>query len=132
MSAIVKDMLKNYYSLDIDVRLELDTAISDLVNSDVITDDEIIILRLTLDGTPHKIICTAVNLSKSTVNKSIIKIASRIAERLGGEYQDTKIISETEKRLGRPLTKKELSFCKKVIKGGRAVGDGKNIYNFNG
>uniref|UniRef100_A0A6M3L7S9 Uncharacterized protein n=1 Tax=viral metagenome TaxID=1070528 RepID=A0A6M3L7S9_9ZZZZ len=122
MSAIVRDMLRNYYTLDDSSRFDLDRAIEILVSRDVFDHDHLIILRLTIGAVPQAEIAKAVGVTRPTLQKSTSKICAEIANELGEEYQDIKLLKEVESRLGRPLTKQEEAFCYKVLKAGHPIG----------
>jgi len=129
MSTIVKALLRNYYNADDSSKFDLDIAIKSLVNSGKLTENELIILRLTIDQVHYSEISRVVGLKKSAINIRLNKIAKKIADYLGVEYQDEKIIQEVKLRLNRDLTYDEEKFCWKVIRGGRPI-DGVNIFNF--
>ena len=129
MSALVKELLRNYYSVDDSSKFDLDTAIAALIDSGELSEEECVILRLTIDQTHHSEISKVVGWKKSAINIKINKIAKKIADYLGAEYQDEKIIKEAEVRLGRKLAPDEEKFCWKVIRAGRPM-KGINIFNF--
>lgn len=129
MSSLVKELLRNYYSIDDSSKLDLDMAISSLIGSGELSDEECIILQLVINQAHHSKISKAVGKKKSTVNNKITKIAKKIADHLGAEYQDEKIIKEAELKLGRELTPDEEKFCWRVIRAGRSI-KGMNIFNF--
>ena len=129
MSALVKELLRNYYDIDSTSKLDLDTAIEVLIASGEFSEDEIIILQLTIDQVHHSEISKVVGWKKTAIADKVNRIAKKIADYLGAEYQDEKIIKEVRVRLGRDLTPDEEKFCWKVIKAGRSL-KGINIYNF--
>ena len=129
MSALVKELLRSYYDADDGSKFDLDTAIKALIDSGEFSEEERIILRLTIDQSSNSEISKAVGWKKSTVNNRINKIAKKISDYLGAEYQDEKILKEAELRLGRELTSDEEKFCWKVIRAGRPM-KGINIFNF--
>ena len=129
MSALVKELLKNYYNVDDSSRLDLDTAITALIESEEFSEEERIILQLTIDQAHNSEIAKVVGRKKSTINNRVNKIAKKISNYLGAEYQDEKIIKEVEARMGRELTPDEIKFCWKVIRSGRPI-KGINIFNF--
>lgn len=129
MSALVKELLRNYYDLDESSKLDIDMAIRSLIDSGQFSEEERIILQLVIDQIHHSKISKAVGWKKSTVNNRINKIAKKIADYLGAEYQDEKIVREAELRLGRKLTSDEEKFCWKVIRAGHSI-KGVNIFNF--
>ena len=129
MSALVKELLRDYYSIDDNSRLDVDTAITYLIESGEFSDEERIILQLFVDQSSNSEISEAVGWKKSTINNRINKIAKKISDYLGVEYQDEKILKEAALRLGRELTPDEEKFCWKVIRAGRPM-KGINIFNF--
>lgn len=129
MSALVKELLRNYYDIDDNSKLDLDTAIGVLIASGEFSEEEIIILQLTIDQAHHSEISKVVGWKKTAINDKVNKIAKKIADYLGAEYQDEKILKEVGLRLGRELTPEEEKFCWKVIRAGRSF-KGLNIYNF--
>lgn len=129
MSSIVKELLKNYYSIDDSSKLDLDMAINVLIKHDEFNEEERIILKFTIEQVHYKDISEAIGKKKSTVNGKFNKIAEKIANYLGEEYQDEKIIKKVEFRLGRKLEPDEEKFCWKVIRAGRSI-KGVNIFNF--
>ena len=129
MSALVKELLRSYYNADDSSKFDLDVAIEALINGGELSEEERIILKLTIDQAHHSEISKVVGRKKSTINDKLNKIAKKIADYLGAEYQDEKIIKETEVRLGRELTPDEEKFCWKIIRAGRPM-KGINIFNF--
>lgn len=129
MSALVKELLRNYYSIDDSSKLDLDTAIGVLIGNSELSEEERIILQLTIDQAPNSEISKVVGCVKSTVNARVGRIAKKLADYLGAEYQDEKIMREVKLRLGRELTPDEEKFCWKVIRAGRPI-KGVNIFNF--
>jgi len=129
MSTLVKELLRNYYNIDDSSKLDLDMAIKALIDSGKFSEDERIILKLTIEQVHHSGISRVVGRQKSAVNAKINKIAKKIADYLGAEYQDEKILKEVEFRLGRALTPDEEKFCWKIIRAGRPI-KGINIFNF--
>ncbi len=130
MSTIVKEMLKDYYNLDTSTILDLDRAITILVENGAFSSEELIVLKLVTDGTPTKEIAKTLNETVSNVNYRLIRISGLIADTLGAEYQDEKLLKEVEARLGRPLTPEEELFCQRVIKAGHPLRRGLTIFNF--
>ena len=130
MSTIVRELLKNYYSTTDNERIDLNRAIDYLVKTEQIVGDDLIILKLTMEESPSDVIAKAVDSSKVTVYKRFIYVSGQIADYLGEDYQDTKIIRGVEEKLGRKLTEEEEKFCWKVIKRGRPLKDGLSILNF--
>jgi len=129
MSALVKELLRNYYDIDDASKLDLDTAIEALIDKAEFSEEERIILQLTIDQSTNSEISKAVGWKKSTVNNRVNKIAKKISDYLGAEYQDEKIIKEVGLKLGRELTSDEEKFCWRVIRAGRPI-KGINIFNF--
>lgn len=129
MSTLVKELLKNYYNIDDGSKLDLDTAIKTLIGSGEFSEEERIILQLIIDQAHYSEISEVVELKKSAINARVNKIAKKIADYLGAEYQDEKVIKEVALRLGRELTPDEEKFCWKVIRAGRPI-KGANIFNF--
>jgi len=130
MSALVKELLRDYYNVDDSSKFDLNTAIEALIANGELSEEERVILRLVVDQTHNSEISKVIGRKKSTVNNKINKIAKKISDYLGAEYQDEKIIREAEVRLGRKLTPDEEKFCWKVIRAGRPIKKGINIFNF--
>jgi len=130
MSTIVKEMLRNYYDLDDSSKFDLDRAMESLARQGSFTSEELIVLKLTIDGVHYKEIARLIEETASNINFRLIKIANKIAEFLGEDYKDEKILKEVASRLGRPLTAEEESYCWKVIKTGHSLKKGISIYNF--
>ncbi len=130
MSVIVRDMIRNYYDLDDSSRFDLDRAIEKLVKCGALDGNDLIILKLTLDGTHYSDVARIVGCGKSAVNRRLLSIANKLSDELGEEYQDDKIIKAVELKLGRPLTKDEEAFCWQVIQAGHPLKKGLSIFNF--
>ena len=129
MSALVKELLRDYYSADDSSKFDLDIAIEALTNNGEFSEEERVVLKLTIEQTHHSEISKIVGRKKSAINDRLNKIAKKIADYLGAEYQDERIIKEAKIRLGRELTPDEVKFCWKVIRAGRPM-KGINIFNF--
>ncbi len=131
MSAIVREMLRDYHSLDDSSRFDLDRAIEALVARGDLDGIMLIVLKLTTDGVSQHEIAKAIDIPRRQIGRQLIKLCSALAEELGEEYKDTKLLREVENRIGRPLTKKEEAFCYKVLKAGHPIG-GLSVLDLNG
>jgi len=129
MSAIVKELLSNFYNIDESSKFDLETAIKSLAKNGELTDEDILIIQLLIENTSIPEVTRILKIPRNTLVRKINEISDKIARFLGEEYQDDKLLFEVEKRLGRPLTEEEIKFCKMIIKRGRAI-QGINIYNF--
>jgi len=129
MSAIVKELLSNFYNIDESSKFDLETAIKSLAQSGELTDEDILIIQLLIENTSIPEVVRILKIPRNTLVRRIDEISDKIARLLGEEYQDDKLLFEVEKRLGRPLTREEAKFCRIIIKRGRAI-QGVNIYNF--
>jgi len=132
MSVIVKDLIRNYYHVDESTQFDLDYAIKTLAERGALSSDELVVVKMTMEGAERHIIAQAINASSSTTVGNRLGEASRkIAEHLGGEYSDEKIINRAEQKLGRPLTETEIAFCWFMIRfHGRKINKDLNIFNF--
>ena len=129
MSSLVKELLRNYYSVDDSSKLDLDTAIEVLIDRGEFSEEELVILKLTIEQAHHSEISKIIGWKKSAINDRLTKISKKIADFLGVEYQDDKLLKEVAFRLGRELALDEEKFCRKVIRAGRPI-RGINIFNF--
>jgi len=130
MSAIVKELLSNFYNIDESSKFDLETAIRTLAENGELTDEDILIIQLLIENASIPEVIKILKVPRNTLVRKINEVSDKIAQFLGEDYQDDKLLFEVEKRLGRPLTEEEAKFCKIVIKRGRAI-QGVNIYNFN-
>lgn len=130
MSTLVKELLRNYYNVDDSSRFDLDIAIKTLVDSGAFSEEELIILKLTIEQAHYSEISKIVGWKKSAINDRLSRVAKKIADYLGAEYQDDKILKEAAIRLGRELTHDEEKFCWRVIRIGHPMKKGTNIFNF--
>ncbi len=126
---IVKDLLRNYYNVDDTSRLDLDRAIKYLVETNTISDEERIVLKLTIEQTDTRDIARTVNLGVTTTKRRLDSVSAKMADYLGVEYQDIKILKEVEDKLGRKLTPEEEQFCWGIIRRGRGI-RGVSIFSF--
>jgi len=128
---IVKEILRTYYSCSDDVRLDIDSTISELSKKGILSDIEVKIILSTKEQYSLSMIGELFSISSGSVGRILDKACSKIAKHLGPEYQENKIIVEAEYRLGRKLTKEERSFCRKKMKDfGRNRYASVNIFNF--
>jgi hypothetical protein len=130
MSAIIRELLKNYYSLDESTKLDLDRAIKTLADAGELDDQDILHIQLIVEQASFSDKMKVLGICQSTMKLRFISISSKIASFLGEDYQDKKILEEVTRRLKRPLTEVEEKFCWEVIRRGRSLGGGINIYNF--
>lgn len=129
MSTLVRELLRNYYGIDDSSKFDLNSAIEVLASRGDLDADELIILRLTIEQRHYAEVAKAVGLTRSTLQRRLTDVSHKLAEYLGKDYQDDKIIEEVEAKLGRKLTTEESTFCWKVIRSGRPI-KGVNIFNF--
>ena len=129
MSAIVKELLRNFYNIDESSKFDLETAIKSLAQSGELTDEDILIIQSIIENASIPEVVRTLKIPRNTLVRRFDEISDKIAQFLGEEYQDNRLLFEVEKRLGRPLTKEEVRFCRIIIKRGRAI-QGVNIYNF--
>ncbi len=131
MPVIVKDLIQRYYQVDLNTRLDLDTAIQALSKQGIIDADGIVILGMVMEGVESSKIADAIDVSISTINRKLNDISDKIALYLGGTYDDSRILLTVEEKLGRPLTDEEVLFCWFMIKfHGRDINRNLSIYNF--
>ncbi len=131
MPVIVKDLIKRYYQVDINTKLDLDIAIQELSKKGTIDADSIVILGMVIEGVENSKIADAIGVSVSTLNRKLNDISDKIAVYLGGMYDDSRILLTVEEKLGRPLTDEEVLFCWFMIKFyGRDINRNLSIYNF--
>lgn len=117
MSSIVKDMLHNYYTLDFSSKIDIDRALQQVI----VDDRDGKILRLFMNGETLKSISEITHVGTTTVKRTIDNIAEAIANILGEEYKDDRIIRAVSLKLKRALSKEEIEFCWQVIKSGRSL-----------
>ena len=129
MSAIVKELLCNFYNIDESSKFDLETAIRLLAQSGELSNEEILIIQLLIENASIPEVVKILKIPRNTLVRKIDEISDKISQVLGEEYQDDKLLFEVEKRLGRPLTEEEIRFCRIIIKRGRAI-QGVNIHNF--
>jgi len=130
MSAIVRGYLKNYYDLDESTKLDLDIAIETLSKSGELNERDLLQIALTIEQATASDISRMVGIKRSAINNRLSVISSKIANFLGKQYQDDKILEEVSRRLKRPLTEAEEKFCWEVINRGCALGKNTSILNF--
>lgn len=130
MSVIVRDMIRNYYDLDDSSRFDLDRAIEKLIERGTLSGDDLVVLKLTLDGVHYTDVARTIGVVSRQVSRKIASIADKLSDELGEEYQDDKIIKAVELKLGRPLTEDEEAFCWQVIQAGHPLKKGLSIFNF--
>lgn len=131
MSVIVKDLIKNYYSIDPGEQLDIDFAVRVLARKEELTPDELIIIHMMMEGAHSDQIAKQINVTSPTVNLKFNKASEKIAKYLGENYCDDEIIRKVERKLGRQLTDLETRFCWYMIKFyGRKMNKDLNIFNF--
>ena len=132
MSVIVKDLIKNYYQVDSSTRFDLDFAIVTLAKKNVLSGEELIIIKLSMEGVERSEIAKTIGAASSTsVSNKLNEASDKISSYLGKDYSDEKILDQAEQKLGRPLTETEIAFCWYIIKlYGRDCNKNLNIHNF--
>ncbi len=132
MSVIVKDLIRNYYHVDESTQFDLDLAVKDLAKSGGLSSDELVVIKMTMEGAERHTIAEAISASSSsTVSKRLNSASKKIAAYLGDAYSDERILNRAEQKLGRPLTETEIAFCWFMIRfHGRKINKDLNIYNF--
>jgi len=128
---IVKETIRTYYNCDENVKLDIDSAIECLSKCGVLSDVEIIVLAVTKEQYSLLAAGELVGVSKSTISRHLDRACKKIANYLGSEYQDKKILRLVEEKLCRKLTEEERKFCwSKIRNFGRNKCTDLNIFNF--
>jgi len=128
---IVKEIIRTYYFCEESVKLDIDSAISQLSESGALSEVELLVLAITKEQYSLNAASELVGLSKSKIGRVLDAACQKIADHLGPEYQDTKILRAVETRLGRKLTPEEEFFCwKKITDFGRNKYSNISIFNF--
>lgn len=128
---IVKDILRTYYSCDENVKFDIDSTILQLSKDGVLTDIELVVIAVTKEQYSLTAAGEIVGVSKSAVGRALDTACQKIADYLGSEYQDDKILKAVEEKLGRNLTSDEKIFCRSKIRDfGRNKYSDINIFNF--
>jgi len=129
---IVKEILRTYYSCDDNVRLDIDSAISMLSKDGTLSDVELVVIAVTKEQYSLVEASKLVGISKTSIGRELDRACEKIANYLGHEYQDDKILSLVENKLGRKLRPAEKKFCwNKIRNFGRDKSTNVNIFNFN-
>jgi transposase len=116
MSVIVRDLIKNYYNADYNSQFDIDFAIKKMTKLGQLTTEELIVIKLTMDGMDRHQIAKAISGSASTVRRRLREVSDKLSEYLGEEYSDSKIVERVELKLGRQLTNDEKEFCWHMIR----------------
>lgn len=128
---IVKEIIRTYYDCDENVKYDIDSTIAQLSKDGELSDIELVVLSTTKEQYSLKAAGELLGISKSATGRALDSACNKIAEYLGSEYQDEKILKLAEKKLCRKLTTKEQEFCWKKIKDfGRNRYSDVNIFNF--
>lgn len=128
---IVKDIIRNYYSCEENIKLDIDSAISKLSKSGELSDLDLIVLAITREQYSLSLAGDLLGVSKTSVGRMLDTACEKIANCLGAEYQDCAIIKAVESKLGRTLTPDEEFFCwKKINDFGRNQYAKINLFNF--
>lgn len=128
---IVKDIIRTYYSCDENVKFDIDSTIEQLTKDGALTNKELVVIAVIKEQYSLTEASDVLNISKSTVGRLLDSACEKIADSLGAEYQDSKIIRAVEKKLGRKLTVREEKFCWRKIKDfGRNKYSTISIFNF--
>jgi len=129
---VVKEIIRSYYSCSEDVKLDIDSAISDLYDKGVLSDIEVQVVSATKEQYSLALIGELLGIDKTSAGRLLSRACKKLSKFLGPEYQEVKVIEAAEKRLKRPLTKEEKSFClRKMRDFGRNRYASLNIFNFN-
>lgn len=115
VAVLVNELLKTYYTVDIDTKLDLDLAIRELKCSGELDQNDLEIVSLTKMQYSVPDISFKMGWSFATTYRKRSILTSKIAKRLGIIYQDFKIILQVQKKLGRQITEDERVFCWYVI-----------------
>jgi len=131
MSVIVKDLIKNYYQVDSSTQFDLDFAIRTLAKKGILCPEELVVIKMIMEGAERQKIVDATGLSTPTIDRKLNEASEKVSKYLGEAYSDEKIINMAEYKLGRPLTETEIAFCWFMIRFyGRKVDKNLNIHNF--
>lgn len=129
MSAIVKELLRNYYTLDNDTKLDISFAFETLFKQGKIKDRQLRIGKLIVHGYSIEEIADVLDIPVRSVYWNFWALSDKIADFLGDGYQDVDIMIEVSKRLGRPLTEDENTVCEYLI-GHYGYKSVINLFNF--
>ena len=128
---IVKEIIRNFYDCDENIRLDINSAILELSKVDMLTDIELVVVAVTKEQYSLSAAGELVGLSKSAIGRHLDSACEKIANHLGSEYKDDKILELVEKKLGRNMTPSERRFCWSRIRNfGRDKSPNINIFNF--
>ena len=131
MSILVSDLLKNYYKdLDVETRLDLNLAVKQLRITNQLDHEDLLIIKMIKMQFTNSELAAALGCSSRTVNRRKKIICSKISDKLGQDYQDLKILSKVERKLGRTLTNDEKLFCWLVINKSGFFDRKVTIFNF--
>lgn len=128
---VVKEILRAYYSCSEDVKFDIDRAISELVDRGMLSEVDLYIINSTKEQYSLSLIGEFLDVDRSSIGRLLNEACKKIADFLGPEYQEDKIIKAAEARLRRKLTRAEKSFCRRKMKDyGRNRYANVNIFNF--
>ena len=128
---IVKEIIRSYYTCSDAVRMDIDDAISTLSKRGILDEKELLVIHLTKEQHTKADINEVAGIPSSSVGRVLDRACGKIAEYLGEEYQDDKLLHMVEEKLGRPLTDKEIDFCLYRMRNLRSDGAARlNIFNF--
>lgn len=128
---IVKEIIRNYYSYEEDVKLDIDHSIQELTKQGKLSDVEVIVLAITREQYSFSCANELLGISKSTFGRALNSACKKISDYLGEEYKEEKIIKEVESKLKRKLTEEEIEFCWMKLKDfGRNKYSNLSILNF--
>jgi len=129
MSVIVKFIIKNYYKVSEDDRLDLDIAASTLYKQDLLTKKEQQILDLFKEQYTPKEVAQMLDIHLATLYRSFNSLVEKLSCAMG--MDDAQVISLVEEKLKREVTEEEKKFCEYVItRSGYRINRQINIFNF--
>lgn len=135
---IIKDILRNFYECDDTTRCDVNNTLFALSENGGMSKEEFIVANAVKEQYSMRDIANLIGISDDELEKSSAKVyrifdraCAKLANALGEDYQDSKVLKSVERRLGRSLTKEEIYFCVRKITDFRLRGNDEiNIYNF--
>jgi hypothetical protein len=131
VSILVNDLLRNYYKdIDVEAKLDLDWAIKQLRKENELDYNDLLLIKLLKRQCSILEMRRSLRCSVRTTHRKKQIVCSKIANKLGAEYQDYIIILKVQRRLERSLTDEERLFCWLVINKFGRFDKRINIFNF--
>ena len=127
--SLFREMLKSYYDLDDSTKLSIDTAIQVLANENKLTGEELAVVVMLKNGGCRAETARSLGMSSGTLKRRIREVCNKLANYLGPNYQDSKILEQVKFKLGRELTEEERKYCLYVLKIGKTP-KGTNVLDF--